>query len=100
MSRNRGVGPSPPTLAGAAGMEAPLPAGASFNPGVSLLSVSCASAGNCAAAGYYTGTPYGGLARFAAGHAPAGLIIYLETGGHAAFTLFRHPHAVHPGGFS
>ena len=34
--------------------EAPLPAGAGTDPYVSLSSVSCASAGNCAAVGYYT----------------------------------------------
>jgi uncharacterized repeat protein (TIGR01451 family) len=45
------------TTAGAAatvaGVEAPLPANAASNPGVSLNSVSCASAANCTAAGNY-----------------------------------------------
>ena len=37
----------------AAGVEATLPAGARANPGVSLASVSCPSAGNCSAVGNY-----------------------------------------------
>src|SRR5437763_3115802 len=37
----------------AAGIEATLPAGARANPGVSLSSVSCPSAGNCSAVGNY-----------------------------------------------
>ena len=36
-----------------AGVEATLPAGAGSEPGVHLPSVSCASAGNCSAVGYY-----------------------------------------------
>src|SRR5439155_53043 len=38
----------------AAGVEATLPAGAATDPGVFLSSVSCASAGNCSAVGFYT----------------------------------------------
>jgi uncharacterized protein YjbI with pentapeptide repeats len=38
----------------AAGVEAPLPAGAAANPEVNLASLSCASAGNCTAVGSYT----------------------------------------------
>ena len=38
----------------AAGTEATLPAGAAFNPFANLISVSCASAGNCTAVGTYT----------------------------------------------
>jgi hypothetical protein len=37
----------------AVGVEATLPAGAATNPGVFVNSVSCASAGNCSAVGYY-----------------------------------------------
>src|SRR5207244_1817418 len=37
----------------ATGVEAVLPAGAATNPGASLGSVSCASAGNCSAVGSY-----------------------------------------------
>src|SRR5207248_2898805 len=38
----------------ATGVEADPPANAGSNPGVGLVSVSCASAGNCSAVGYYS----------------------------------------------
>ena len=38
----------------ATGVEAVLPAGVATNPNLYLDSVSCASAGNCSAVGYYT----------------------------------------------
>jgi muramoyltetrapeptide carboxypeptidase LdcA involved in peptidoglycan recycling len=44
--------------------------------------------------GHIAGTPYGDVARFAASHAPEGLIVYLEAAEQDAFTICRHLHGM------
>lgn len=48
---------------------------------------------------HLAGTPYGNVARFAAEHAPGGLIIYVETASDDAFAVCRSLHGMRLAGF-
>ncbi|MFE7455192.1 S66 family peptidase [Streptomyces griseus] len=46
-----------------------------------------------------TGTPYLDVSAFAGAHAPEGLLVYVEAGGHDAFTICRNLHGMRLAGF-
>jgi muramoyltetrapeptide carboxypeptidase LdcA involved in peptidoglycan recycling len=49
--------------------------------------------------GSIAGTPYGDVTRFAADHAPGGLIVYIEAAEHDAFAICRQLHGMRLAGF-